>query len=54
MDDALNARFDCKWRQYKYFFEKTNALDVDAMRAAARSFAHRARPISEIFVEWTR
>ena len=38
VDDALNARFDCKWRQYKYFFEKTNGLDVDAMRAAARSF----------------
>jgi len=38
VDEALNARFDCKWRQYKYFFEKTNGLDVDAMREAARSF----------------
>lgn len=38
VDDELNARFDCKWRQYKYFFEKTSGLDVDAMRRAAALF----------------
>jgi len=38
VDDELNARFDCKWRQYKYFFQKTIGLDMEAMREAARSF----------------
>jgi tRNA pseudouridine38/39 synthase len=38
VDDALNARFDCEWRQYKYFFEKTDGLDLGAMREAARAF----------------
>lgn len=38
VDEELNARFDCKWRQYKYFFEKTTALDLEAMGEAARAF----------------
>lgn len=38
VDDELNARFDCEWRQYKYFFEKTDGLDLGAMREAARAF----------------
>ena len=38
VDDGLSARFDCKWREYKYFFDHAEGLDLDAMREAARAF----------------
>lgn len=34
VDSTFNARFDCKSRTYKYFFEK-GQLDLDLMRTAA-------------------
>jgi len=38
VEDDLNARFDCKWREYKYFFGFVEGLDLQAMDDAARSF----------------
>ena len=35
--EGFNARFDCEWREYRYFFAKGN-LDIDAMREAAECF----------------
>ncbi|KAI9358352.1 pseudouridine synthase [Pilaira anomala] len=35
VSDTFNARFDCKSRTYKYFFEKGN-LDLELMRQAAK------------------
>jgi len=34
----FNARFDCRWRLYRYFLRSQTPLDVAAMRAAAANF----------------
>lgn len=32
--EGFNARFDCQWREYRYFFAKSG-LNIDAMKEAA-------------------
>ena len=32
--EGFNARFDCQWREYRYFFAK-GGLNIDAMKEAA-------------------
>lgn len=53
VDDGLSARFDCKWREYKYFFDHVDGLDLDAMREAAQAFegAHDFRNFCKMDAE---
>ena len=36
VSDNFDARFDCRWREYRYFFASGETLDISSMQEAAR------------------